>query len=121
MKQHISVNQLQEVGLEPLPIGELGKLFRIDFVVQIKGMLMFNQSAKDVNDAIEEIVSQITIGVMIESLRIHNVIGLGVIIDSFKEHIFGEDEEYSDFELCDELWKEMKVLVFSRLINLIRD
>ena len=120
MKQHITVKQLQEVGLEPLPIGELGKLFRIDFVAQMKGMLMFNQSVRDVNDAIEEIVSQITIGVMIESLRIHNVIGLWVIIDSFRKHIFKEDEEYSDFELCDELWKEMKYLVFSRLVSLIR-
>jgi len=121
MKQHITVKQLQEVGLEPLPIGELGKLFRIDFVAQIKGMLMFNQSVRDVNDAIEEIASQITIGTMIESLRIHNVIALVVIIDCFSKHILKEDEEYSDFELCDELWKEIKALVFSRLINLIRD
>ena len=121
MKQHITVNQLQEVGLEPLPIGELGKLFRVDFVAQIKGMLMFNQSVRDVNDAIEEIASQITIGTMIESLRTHNAIGLGVIVDCFSKHISKEDEEYSDFELCDELWKEIKALVFSRLINLIRD
>jgi len=120
MKQHISINQLQEVGLEPLPIGELGKLFRIDFVAQIKGMLMFNQSVRDVNDAIEEIVSQITIGTMIESLRIYNIIALAVIIDGFSKHISKEDDEYSDFELCDELWKEIKALVFSRLVNLIR-
>ena len=120
MKQHISINQLQEVGLEPLPIGELGKLFRIDFVAQIKGMLMVNQSVRDVNDAIEEIVSQITIGTMIESLRIYNIIALAVIIDGFSKHISKEDDEYSDFELCDELWKEIKALVFSRLVNLIR-
>jgi len=119
MKQHITVRQLQEIGLEPLPICELGKLFRIDFVAQIKGMLMFDQSARDVNDAIEEIVSQITIGTMIESLEKHNTIALAVIIDGFREHIFRE-YEYSDFELCDELWKEIKRLVFSKLVSLIR-
>lgn len=120
MKQHITVKQLQEIGLEPLHIGELGNLFRIDFVAQIKGMLMFDQSVENVNDAIEEIVSQITIGTMIEVLKTYNVITLGVIIDGFKEYIFEKGEEYLDFELCNELWNAVKVLVFSRLVSLIR-
>lgn len=120
MKQHISVTQLKEIGLEPLPIEELGKLFRIDFVAQIKGMLMFDQTARDVNDAFEEIASQITIGNMIETLKTHDTIALGVIINNFRRHIFDKDEECPRFELCDELWKVVKVLVFDKLVSLIR-
>jgi len=116
MKQHITVKQLQELGLEPLPIGELGKLFRIDFVAQIKGMLMFDQSIRDVNDAIEEIASQITIGTMMDALCKYRVVVLGVIIDEYKQHAFGEHPE---FELCDELWESIKSIVFDNMTKLI--